>query len=83
MIVSKNPGFKFFYLTAAMFLLAYVFVTIKDLHEWGGWLLMLFFVSLSLAFRSTQSLKGLSFTVIIFAAVSMALYHPEYFQQWG
>jgi BASS family bile acid:Na+ symporter len=44
---------------------------------------MLFFVSLAIAFRSNKLLKGLSFTIIIFAAVSMALYYPQYFLVWG
>ena len=36
-----------------------------------------------LLFEVRSLLKGLSFTLIIFAAVALALYHPEYFQQWG
>ncbi len=44
---------------------------------------MLFFLSLAIAFRGNKLLKGLAFTVIIFAAVSMALYHPEYFREWN
>jgi BASS family bile acid:Na+ symporter len=44
---------------------------------------MLFFLSLAVAIRGNKLLKGLSFTIIIFAAVTIALYHPEYFLSWG
>ena len=78
MASSKRSVYNFFYILAAVFLLAYIVVTIQELHHIAGWLLMLFFVSLAVAFRGGKMLKGLSFTVIIFAAVSIALYYPEY-----
>lgn len=72
-----------FYSLAVLFLFVYMIVTITGRHEWGGWLLMLFFVSIAIAFRSKKLLRGLSFTLIIFAAVSLALYHPNYFREWN
>jgi bile acid:Na+ symporter, BASS family len=51
--------------------------------EWGGWLLMLFFIALSLAFQGHKLLKGFSYALIIFAAVSLAMYYPQYFQSIG
>ncbi|MEC8636339.1 MAG: bile acid:sodium symporter family protein [Bacteroidota bacterium] len=45
--------------------------------------LILFFVSLAVAMRGTKTLKGFSFTVLIFAAVSLSLYYPQTFDQWG
>lgn len=83
MASSKLSGYNFFYILAAVFLIAWIFITVQQFHEWGGWLLMLFFVSLAVAFRGRKLLKGLSFTLIIFAAVTLALYHPEYFLAWG
>jgi len=47
----------------------------------SGWLLCLFFVALSALFRTYPSLRGFSFTVIIFAAVSLSMYYPQYFVQ--
>jgi quinoprotein glucose dehydrogenase len=49
----------------------------------GGWLLMTFFVILALVFRRYPLLKGFSFTVMIFAAVSLAMYYPSYFTHIG
>ena len=51
MASSKKSFYNFFYIAAAIFLLAYVFISVQQMHEWGGWLLMLFFLSLCFAFR--------------------------------
>lgn len=47
----------------------------------AGPLLITFFVALAIAFRGYESLKGFSYTVIIFAAVSAAMFYPSYFQE--
>jgi quinoprotein glucose dehydrogenase len=49
----------------------------------GGWLFMGFFIILALLFRRSAALKGFSFTVMIFAAVSLSLYYPAYFTHIG
>jgi quinoprotein glucose dehydrogenase len=49
----------------------------------GGWILMGFFTILALLFRRSPVLKGFSFTVMIFAAVSLAMYYPAYFTHIG
>lgn len=72
-----------FYSLAAVCLLLSVIFWMTDETNFSGWSLTLFFVSLSIAFRENILLKGLSFTVIIFAAVTLAMFHPDYFLQWG
>lgn len=42
-----------------------------------------FFILLATGFRGFAVLKGFSYTVIIFAAVTTALYYPQYFQQFN
>lgn len=79
MISSKKLVYNFFYLLASLFLVAYIYIIIQQMHEWGGWTLMLFFMSLAIAFRGNNFLRGLSFTVIILAVVSLAMYYPEHF----
>jgi quinoprotein glucose dehydrogenase len=49
----------------------------------GGWLLFAFFTTLALLFRRYPLLKGFSFTVMIFAVVSLAMYYPTYFTHIG
>jgi BASS family bile acid:Na+ symporter len=54
-------------------------VTISQISDLSGWLLMFFFFALAVAFRGKQFLKGLSYTVMIIGVVSFAMYYPEYF----
>ncbi|HKG67972.1 MAG TPA: bile acid:sodium symporter family protein [Segetibacter sp.] len=79
MTSSKKSIYHFFYALAALFLIAYIVITIRQLHDWGGLILMLFFASLAIGFRGNHFLRGLSFTVIILAVVSLAMYYPDRF----
>lgn len=65
------------------FLIAYIVVTIAGLHNAGGWLLVGFLLSTAITFRSYELLKGYAYTIIIFAAVSAAMYYPQYFKSVG
>lgn len=40
-----------------------------------------FFIALSIGFQGYSQLKGFSYAVVIFAAVTTSLYYPEYFQE--
>ncbi len=48
-----------------------------------GPFVILFFLLLSLGFRGSGLLKGLSFTVLIFASVSAAMFYPDFFVKQG
>jgi BASS family bile acid:Na+ symporter len=82
-IMASKKTSLLFYGLAGVALLLFIIFFIRQQHDTGSWLGVLFFISLAFAFRGNKFLKGLSFTVIIFAAVVLALYHPGYFQQWG
>ncbi|HEX6171234.1 MAG TPA: bile acid:sodium symporter family protein [Chitinophagaceae bacterium] len=81
-MASKKTSLIFYGL-AGVALLLFIISLVREQHDIGGWLGVCFFISLAIAFRSNKFLKGLSFTVVIFAAVVMAMYHPGFFQQWG
>src|SRR5215218_6620205 len=83
MPIAKRSVYSFFFILAAVFLLAFVAMTISSLHQFSGWLLMLFFVSLAIAFSGNKLLRGLSYTVIILGVVSLAMYYPQYFNTIG
>lgn len=83
MASSKKSVYRFFYVLAALFLIAYIIITVQQIHDWGGWILMLFFTSLAIGFRGNKFLRGLSYTVIILAVVSLAMYYPEHFKTIG
>jgi BASS family bile acid:Na+ symporter len=74
---------KISYLTAVLLLLGFLSVNVANEASAGGWLLMLFFINLAIIFRSSPKLKGFSFTIMIFGAVSLAMYYPQYFLQAG
>ena len=74
---------RIFYFAAGFFLILYVITSATSRHDVAGWMLTLFFSLIALAFREHPILKGYSFTVMIFAAVSAAMYHPQYFIQVG
>lgn len=72
-----------FFIIGGFFLSAFLLATWREAHHYGGWLLMGFFLSIAFALRYFPVLKGYSFTVMIFAAVSVAMYYPQYFIQVG
>lgn len=72
-----------FYSVALIASVAYIIATLQHQYEWAGWSLMFFFLSIALAFRGNQLLKGFSYTVMILAAVSLSLYFPHYFVTVG
>lgn len=72
----------FYGVAAVAFILFLVFYFI-DQQNTSGWMLVLFFFSIAMAFRGNKFLKGLSFTMIILAMVAAAMYHPQYFKSYG
>jgi BASS family bile acid:Na+ symporter len=71
------------YFAAFVLLLIYIGLSLTKYSSIAGWLLVLFFVSLSIIFRGDAKLKGFSFTAMIFAVVSVGMYYPQYFLHWG
>lgn len=66
-------------LLSVVFLAAYLGLTLAGRHVYAGLFLMGFFVAIALTFRTHEILKGYAFTIMIFAAVALAMYYPQYF----
>ncbi len=81
--MNRNIKFSIFYLFAFCFLAEYIFLSIQGNSTIQGWLLTSVFISLSIAFRGSQFLKGFSYTLVILAAVSLAMHYPSYFLTVG
>jgi BASS family bile acid:Na+ symporter len=81
-MLTKNRSVVFYSLAAVCVLFA-IFWWATEKINLSGWALTLFFVCLAVAFRGSKLLKGLAFTLSIFAAVTVAMFHPAYFLQWG
>ncbi|HVV56251.1 MAG TPA: bile acid:sodium symporter family protein [Mucilaginibacter sp.] len=71
------------YIISLLLLLLSLVLVITRHYGAAGWGLMFFFVALGLSFRSHSKLKGFTFTMMIFAAVCMAMFDPQYFLHWG
>ena len=81
--MPKAAVSTYFYLTALGFMGGYIGTLLAGNHALSGWLLMLFFLFLALAFRRHEKLKGFAYSIMIFAAVSVAMYYPQYFLTVG
>jgi|RhiMetdeSRZDD1v2_1073273.scaffolds.fasta_scaffold00949_5 bile acid:Na+ symporter, BASS family len=68
---------------AVISLIAFVLFLTQGINTYAGPLLIAFFIFLSIGFRGFDLVKGFSFTMLIFAAVTTALYYPKYFDTWG
>lgn len=81
--MPSSKKLSVFYIPAVLFLIAYIIVTVIGQVQWAGWMLLFFFLSLAISFRTHPFLKGFTFTVVILAVVSLAMYNPHYFQIVG
>jgi BASS family bile acid:Na+ symporter len=81
--MPSSKKLSVFYIPAVLFLIAFVVLTVMHRPELSGWALMFFLLSLAIGFRSHPFLKGFTFTMIILAVVSLAMYYPYYFQTVG
>jgi BASS family bile acid:Na+ symporter len=71
------------FLLSGVAAVGFIIATAMQAHHYAGWLLMIFFFLIALALRRYELLKGYSFTVMIFAAVSLSMYYPQYFVSAG
>jgi len=80
---ASKKIFTGLYALALLFVPLFIVATLKSAHNLAGWLLSIFFLCLALAFRGNRFLRGLSYTVMIIAVVSLAMYQPQYFRTVG
>jgi len=71
--------YKGILLSGVFFILLYAILLISDLTSYSGVALVLFFVSLALGVRGFENLKGYSYSLWIFAAVTVSMFFPQYF----
>ncbi|WP_198673031.1 bile acid:sodium symporter family protein [Algoriphagus litoralis] len=73
---------KFFFVAALVLFSVWVLGFVFPLPTYQGIALVGFFSCLALGLNRKESLKGLSFPVLIFGVVALALYFPHYFQEF-
>jgi BASS family bile acid:Na+ symporter len=75
----KDQGYKIALGVSFVFLaLALIMYFTRGIASSGPFLVV-FFIGLAIAFRGYEKLKGFSYSLVIFAAVTMAMYYPVYF----
>ncbi|HEX6225891.1 MAG TPA: bile acid:sodium symporter family protein [Chryseolinea sp.] len=79
----QKPITRIALILSIVFFLSFLVMTLRGSHNSAGLLLVLSFGALALFFRGYELLKGYAFTIMIFAAVSAAMYYPQYFIQVG
>ena len=70
------------YTTALMAIIVIAMLVLGQGHAMGIPVIT-FFISLAISLRTSPVFKGLSFTVLIFAAVAAALFYPSFFTAVG
>jgi BASS family bile acid:Na+ symporter len=81
--VNKINIYKVAMGLAALCLVATLAITLITGLAHAGPVLIAFFILLAIGFKGYESLKGFSYTIIIFAAVTTALFYPGYFVEFN
>ena len=77
--MKQINAFKIALGLAALCFVAALVLTLTGRMALAGPLFIIFFIALAIGFRGYDHLKGFSYTTMIFAAVTTALYYPGYF----
>lgn len=81
--MKTSAFFKLAGILAAISLLAAIILMfVRGIPQAGPFLIAFYFL-LGIAFRGYEHLKGYTYSAMIFAAVTTALYYPGYFIQWN
>ena len=78
-----NKLFKYLFIVSGASFFVTLILILYGKGETAGPFLILSLLLLALGMRSTKKWKGFSFTVLIFAAVSLSLYFPQSLVQIG
>jgi bile acid:Na+ symporter, BASS family len=79
----KNNAYKIAMGFALLLLIITLIMAITGNGAKTGPLLIIFFITLSFAVKGYQPVKGLSFTMWMFTAVTVSLFYPQYFISYG
>ena len=80
---GNNLLYKLLFAAALVCLLAFSIMLFSNVNKGSGLFLTLFFVLLALSFNGFEKLKSFSYTIWIFAAVTVSMYFPQYFLKTG
>ena len=79
----KNNAYKIAMGFALLLLIITLIMAVTGNGAKTGPLLIIFFITLSFAVKGYQPVKGLSFTMWMFTAVTVSLFYPQHFISYG
>ncbi len=81
--MKKINAYKIAMGFAILFLIISLVMVLTGNAAKTGPLLIVFFISLAIAVRGFQAVKGFSYTIWIFTAVTASMFYPQYFTSVG
>ena len=81
--MKKKKLFQILLGLAALSAVAFGFALLTGKTEWLGPALVAFFVLLAFGVRGNPVTRGFSYTIMIFAAVTISMFYPRLFIKWG
>ncbi len=81
--MTKKTLYRLLLWVSLLLAAATVFFLAAGFKSLTGPVLILFFVVLAFAIRGNEFLRGFSYTIMIFAAVTVAMFYPGVFTHWG
>jgi BASS family bile acid:Na+ symporter len=79
---AKNL-YKLSLIASSILLIIFLISWLSNQQKFIGPSLILFFVALAFGIRISSTLKGFSYTIMIFAAVTVSMFYPAPFIKWG
>ena len=77
--MKKNKLYKLLLGLAGLFLILFLLAVLTHRKTFTGPLLISFFILLAFGVRGNAISKGFSYTIMIFAAVSISMFYPGMF----
>lgn len=81
--MKKKNLYKLLLGLAGLLLLLFLVTLLSQNRQFTGPLLVAFFVILAFGVRGNAISKGFSYTIMIFAAVTISMFYPGLFLKWG
>jgi len=81
--MKKKNLFKILLGLAGLMLILFLLSILTNSRTFTGPLLISFFILLAFGVRGNAISKGFSYTIMIFAAVSVSMFYPGLFIKWG
>lgn len=79
----RSIFFKILLIASLLLLIGFIVTWVMDIPGFAGPTLTLFFVSLAISFYGHGKLKKFTYTIWIFAAVTVSMNYPQFFRQIG